>query len=121
MIRASGSAVRATTWSGRVPLTTSATVTSSSTARKLVRTLNNSVRAFLSDSYRPLDNYDLATAVLPKLADLQARVMSCEVTDSRFYLKAVTDRVQGEVKSRVLNNLPPASVWLYHRPTATAA
>jgi phosphatidylethanolamine/phosphatidyl-N-methylethanolamine N-methyltransferase len=29
--------------------------------------------------------------------------------------------VQGEVKSRVLNNLPPASVWLYHRPTATAA
>jgi hypothetical protein len=25
------------------------------------------------------------------------------------------------VKSRVLNNLPPASVWLYHRPTATAA
>ena len=29
--------------------------------------------------------------------------------------------VRGEVKSRVLNNLPPASVWLYHRPTATAA
>jgi len=29
--------------------------------------------------------------------------------------------VEGEVKSRVLNNLPPASVWLYHRPTATAA
>src|SRR5262245_5190426 len=29
--------------------------------------------------------------------------------------------VVGEVKSRVLNNLPPASVWLYHRPTATAA
>ncbi len=29
--------------------------------------------------------------------------------------------VQGEVKSRVLNNLPPASVWLYYRPTATAA
>jgi len=29
--------------------------------------------------------------------------------------------IRGEVKSRVLNNLPPASVWLYHRPTATAA
>lgn len=29
--------------------------------------------------------------------------------------------VVGEVKSRVLNNLPPASVWLYHRPTASAA
>jgi phosphatidylethanolamine/phosphatidyl-N-methylethanolamine N-methyltransferase len=29
--------------------------------------------------------------------------------------------VQGEVKSRVLNNLPPASVWLYYRAAATAA
>jgi hypothetical protein len=24
--------------------------------------------------------------------------LSCDVTESRFYLKAVTDRVQGEVK-----------------------
>src|SRR6202008_5052450 len=24
--------------------------------------------------------------------------------------------VHGEVKRRVFNNLPPASVWLYHRP-----
>jgi phosphatidylethanolamine/phosphatidyl-N-methylethanolamine N-methyltransferase len=29
--------------------------------------------------------------------------------------------VHGEVKQRVFNNLPPASVWLYHRPAATAA
>lgn len=29
--------------------------------------------------------------------------------------------VQGAVKKRVLNNLPPASVWLYQRPTASAA
>ena len=35
--------------------------------------------------------------MLPKLADIQAKVVSCEVTDSRFYLKAITDRVQGEV------------------------
>lgn len=66
-------------------------------ARKLVRTLDNSVRALLSDSYRPLDNFDLAQAVLPKLADIQANVVSCEVTESRFYLKAITDRIAGEV------------------------
>jgi phosphatidylethanolamine/phosphatidyl-N-methylethanolamine N-methyltransferase len=29
--------------------------------------------------------------------------------------------VRGEVKRRVLNNLPPASVWLYHRPAGLAA
>jgi Domain of unknown function (DUF932) len=67
-------------------------------AKKLVRTLDNQVRAVLSDSYRPLDNYDLAEAVLPKLIDLQAEVKSSEVTDSRFYLKAVTERIQGVVK-----------------------
>src|SRR6185369_9125843 len=63
-----------------------------------VRTFDNQVRAFLSDSYRPLDNFDLAEAVLPKLAGLGCRVESCEVTESRFYLKAVTERISGEVK-----------------------
>jgi hypothetical protein len=33
-------------------------------AKKLIRTLDNEVRAILSDSYRPLDNLDLAEAVL---------------------------------------------------------
>ena len=67
-------------------------------ARKLVRTLDGSVRAILSDSYRPLDNYDLAEAVLPHLHGLNAEVISAEVTEHRFYLKAVSPRVIGEVK-----------------------
>jgi len=41
---------------------------------------------------------DLAEAVLPKLVDLQATVVSGEVTESRFYLKAVTARIRREVK-----------------------
>lgn len=67
-------------------------------AKKLIRTLDNEVRAVLSDSYRPLDNLDLAEAVLPKLLQLGARVESAEVTENRFYLKAVTERIQGQVK-----------------------
>lgn len=67
-------------------------------ARRLVRTLDGSCRAFLSDSYRPLDNYDLANAVLPRLLDLGCRVESGQITEGRFYIKAVTDRVQGEVR-----------------------
>jgi hypothetical protein len=61
----------------------------------------NAVNSFIvspETSYRPLDNYDLAEAVLPKLFDVQADVVSCEVTESRFYLKAVTRRILGEVK-----------------------
>jgi hypothetical protein len=67
-------------------------------ARKLVRTLDGQVRAFLSDSYRPLDNLELAEAVLPKLIGLEAAVISGEVTESRFYLKAVTAKIAGDVK-----------------------
>jgi hypothetical protein len=67
-------------------------------ARKMVRTLDGGVRAFLSESYRPLDNLDLATAVLPKLAGLEAQVLSGEVTENRLYIKAVTARIQGQVK-----------------------
>lgn len=67
-------------------------------SKKLVRTLDGSVRALLSDSYRPLDNLDLAEAVMPQLIGLEAKVMSSEVTESRFYLKAVTEKVSGDVR-----------------------
>lgn len=66
--------------------------------KKMVRTLDGGVRAILSNRYRPLDNLDLAEAVLPQLQRLDASVLSGEVTDRRFYLKAATPRVQGEVK-----------------------
>jgi hypothetical protein len=67
-------------------------------SNRLVRTMDGKVRAVLSSSYRPLDNIDLATAVLPKLGQLEAQVLSSEITESRFYLKAVTQRIQGQVK-----------------------
>lgn len=66
--------------------------------RRLVRTLDGSVRAFLSDRYRPLDNYDLLEAVLPTISEAGMTILSSEITDNRLYLKAVNDKVQGEVK-----------------------
>lgn len=38
--------------------------------RRMLRTLDGKMRAFLSDRYRRLDNYDLAEAVLPILAEM---------------------------------------------------
>ena len=61
--------------------------------RRQLRTLDGNLRAFLSDKYRPLDNFDLATAVLPILAELQVEVMSCEITERRMYIKAVDRRI----------------------------
>ena len=65
---------------------------------RLVRTMDGQVRAFLSEKYRPLDNYDFAQAILPKLADLGAMVQSVQITEDRFYLKAVSEKIAGEVK-----------------------
>jgi hypothetical protein len=65
--------------------------------RRMLRTLDGNVRAFLSDRYRPLDNFDLAEVVLPELQKTDCRVVSCEVTESHMYLKAVTDKIKTEV------------------------
>jgi len=65
--------------------------------KRMLRTIDGQARALLSDRYRPLDNYDLAAAVLPKLQQLEANVVSTAITEDRFYLKAVTERIQGEI------------------------
>ena len=64
----------------------------------MVRTLDNKARAFLSDRYRPLDNFDLATAVLPRIADAGCKVRSAQLTENRFYIQATTDRIQSDVQ-----------------------
>lgn len=69
---------------------------------RMIRTLDGRARAFLSDSYRPLDNFDLAEAVLPIIQDVGAEVHSCEITETRMYLKAVVPGAQAEI--------PPAGV-----------
>jgi hypothetical protein len=68
--------------------------------RRMIRTLDGKARAFLSDRYRRLDNYELARVVLPILNDLggDVRVESCALTEKRMYIKAITPRVTGEVK-----------------------
>jgi hypothetical protein len=56
------------------------------------------LRAFLSRRYRPLDNYELAEAVLPQLERPGVRVVSARITDTHFYLQATSDRVTAEVR-----------------------
>jgi hypothetical protein len=67
--------------------------------RRLVRTLDGTTRAVLSDSYRPLDNFDLLKAVLPVLGERSDIVfVSQEVTERRLYLKIIATSLTGEVK-----------------------
>jgi len=65
--------------------------------KRMIRTIGTDdgesvyARAFLSDRYRPIDNYDLALAVLPTLTEIAdtIRIESSEVTETRMYLKVL--------------------------------
>jgi len=66
--------------------------------QRMVRVLDNKARAFLSNRYRPLDNFDLSHAVLPILMEQpQLEIVSTQFTETRFYIKAVFPRVTGDV------------------------
>lgn len=74
-------------WFGKTPAT------------RMIRTLDGTARAFLSDKYRRIDNYEVAQTVLPLIRDMNgATVESCELTDARMYLKVVNPRITAEVK-----------------------
>lgn len=65
---------------------------------RMLRTLDGTARAFLSDRYRRIDNVEVAQTVLPIIADMDgASVESCELTDGRMYIKVVNPRIQTEV------------------------
>lgn len=66
---------------------------------RMVRTMDGAVRALLSDRYRPLENSDLAEAVLPTLADLGVTVMSAAITEQRLYIKVVDQRIMQDIPS----------------------
>jgi hypothetical protein len=60
-----------------------------------------------------VDNYDVAETALPVLLHTAGlRIASCEVTENRLYIKAVTDRVRREVKSRRVGDVVEAGVMI---------
>lgn len=68
-------------------------------SRWMVRTLDGGARAFLSETYRRIDNFEVANAVLPILSSMPGlKIESCELTSRRMYIKAVNPRVTAEVK-----------------------
>ena len=67
--------------------------------QRLVRTLDGSVRGFLSNSYRPLDHFEFAEAALQELHQVgDVQVESAAITDTRMYIKAVSSRMEGEIR-----------------------
>lgn len=65
--------------------------------KRMVRTLDGRVRAFLSSKYRPLDNFDLASAVLPTLLERKVQIVSSQLTETRFYIKGILPDLSDEL------------------------
>jgi hypothetical protein len=70
--------------------------------KRMVRALDNRVRAFLSPRYRRVDNYDIANVALPVMMEVSGserlRVESAALTERNMYLKAFWPRIEAEIK-----------------------
>lgn len=66
-------------------------------APRMIRTLDNKARGFLSDRFRTLDNSDLCEAALPQMLDMGVEVLSCDVTETKLYLKVVDKRIMKDL------------------------
>lgn len=73
--------------------------------KRLVRTINDTARAFVSDKYRPIDNYFLMSAFLPVIQDLQSKgeidkveTKASALTERKLYLQVAFPGIEGEVK-----------------------
>lgn len=66
--------------------------------RRMLRTLDGRLRAFLSDRYRRLDNLELADHIIPVIREMKGcEVASCEVTATHMYLKVINKTIKTEV------------------------
>lgn len=76
--------------------------------RRMVRTLDGNVRAFLSDSYNPdLDNLAVFMAAAKAMQQFglgPENVLSCEVTDKKLYLKVVSPKIEAVIEPSNLTN-----------------
>lgn len=68
--------------------------------KRMVRTMDGDARAFLSDRYRPLDNFDLGEVAINALLNpgLKATIESCALTETRLYIKARTETITAEIR-----------------------
>jgi hypothetical protein len=67
--------------------------------KRMIRTIASSTRAFLSDRYQRVDNWEILEVVIPILAQIQGiKIVSAECTDKRLYIQATTPKIAGEIK-----------------------
>lgn len=71
--------------------------------QRMIRTLDGQIRAVLSPKFRPLDNFELANAILPTLLAAGVEIVSCELTETRMFIKGILPSLSDE--------LPEGMTW----------
>lgn len=94
-------------------------------SKRMVRTMGPTVRAFMSDRYRPRDNYDLMEHLLPILGGYDGiEFKKCDLTETRMYVKAflpsweipVTPKVGDVIRGGVIisnSEVGAGSLYIY--------
>jgi hypothetical protein len=65
---------------------------------RLVRLMDDQARAFLSNRYRTIDNWDIAEVSLPVMMDSKCEILSSNVDYNKMFIKAATPKLTHEVK-----------------------
>lgn len=65
---------------------------------RMLRTIDGKVRGLLSSRYRILDAHDMLESVFPVIQDKGMQVVSSELTERRLFLKAISPKLEAEVK-----------------------
>ena len=66
--------------------------------KRMLRTLDGRLRAFLSDRYRRLDNLELVDHVLPVIAQMKGcSIESCDITETHLYMKVINRTMKTEL------------------------
>lgn len=67
--------------------------------RRFVRTADGTVRAILSDRYKPRENYAVASVLLPALHKANnIQIMSSNLSERHMHIKVISHELTGEVK-----------------------
>ena len=73
-------------------------------AKRMLRTIGSTARAFLSNRYRRIDNMEIAKVVLPIIGQMEgAHFESCQITESRMYMKIVNTALKQRLSPAILS------------------
>lgn len=67
-------------------------------SKRLVRTLDGRVRAFLSSRYKILDNYSMLSLALEEFRKHNVEIEKSYLTDTRMYVRATIPSLQADIK-----------------------